>query len=30
MSKLSAALTQLRENQPKTKHGIAFEKLMMS
>ncbi|MDN6430768.1 type ISP restriction/modification enzyme [Corynebacterium flavescens] len=30
MSNFSEALTQLRENQPKAKYGIAFEKLMVN
>ena len=30
MSKFSEVLDQLRENQPKAKYGIAFEKLMVN
>lgn len=30
MAKFSEVLTQLRENQPKAKYGIAFEKLMVN
>ena len=30
MSKFSEVLEQLRENQPKAKYGIAFEKLMVN